>query len=95
MSTTFYGNPDIAGLGFAGRELGEQGEHDTRTEGHGQKHCSSTRERVQTCEQKAAVLQGKAANSGRWKVLGIGEFKALCKSLNVLPVLFLLNYCSV
>lgn len=46
-------------------------------------------------EQKAAVLQGKAANGGRWNALGTGEVKVLCKSLNVLPVLFLLNYCSV
>lgn len=40
---------------------------------------------MQTCVQKAVVLQGKAANGGRWKALGIGEVKALCKCLNMLP----------
>lgn len=80
VSTTSCGNSDIAGLDFAGADLREQGKQETKTEGHGQKHCSSTREGVQTCEQKAAVLQGKAANGGRWKALGIGEVKALCVS---------------
>lgn len=35
VSTTSCGNPDTAGLGFAGAELGEQGEQETRTDGHG------------------------------------------------------------
>lgn len=86
VSTTSWGNPDTAGLGFAGSELGEQGGQNTRTEGHGLKHYSSTRKRAQTCEQEAAVLPGKAAKGGRWNALGIGEIKALC--LNVLLVLF-------
>lgn len=90
MSITFRGKPDIAGLGFAGAELGEQDKDKNMATVSSQ----WIRERVQTCKQKTAVLQGKAL-SGKWKAPSIAEVKASCKCLNVLPALFLLNCCPV
>lgn len=97
MSIALLGKPD-SGLGLCGRGAGrtEQGQKN-KDENIAPASSEWIRERVQTCKQKTAVLQGKALRGkrGKWKALSVAEVEALCKCPSVLLTLFLLNHCPV